>query len=449
MKCINCYREIGDDNKFCTYCGTMQPMDRDAYFRKHPELTMAMSDKELAQHANSSPPPSTLSPSPCEKHGGKEMPAISSKQEAKGVGNDTMPCPECGKMITANSSSCPYCGCLFVASSQKQKEETFPTSNLSYRQRTTLEDKPHNHQRPIPQKPVKTGMSWWAKTLLTLSILLLVSAIGGAAYYFLYNKVDKLSPDEEVVKFSRIGGTKTVTITTDAKEIEVTKKPNWVMVDVGNEEITIKCQQLDSYEDREGVIKLKAGDKVAKITVKQSAQATYLRLSQDIIKTGHDSDVALIDLDTDGDPSKIIIEIDNNYMCSLTDISSTGFTVIIEGNPSTLPRQCTITIGCGKQEKTLTIIQAGQCYYCEGIGKTVCDAYNCNNGRVICPYCEGSGEVNGGYSSELGEYVTTSCDACDGHGYISCQLCNGRGYNPCPHCNGTGNNFSSETAIVI
>ena len=46
MKCINCYREIDEHLKFCTYCGAKQPLDRAAYEREHPELANALSEEE-------------------------------------------------------------------------------------------------------------------------------------------------------------------------------------------------------------------------------------------------------------------------------------------------------------------------------------------------------------------------------------------------------------------
>lgn len=49
MKCINCYREIPDNLKFCTHCGTKQPLDREAYEREHPELADALSEEELQE----------------------------------------------------------------------------------------------------------------------------------------------------------------------------------------------------------------------------------------------------------------------------------------------------------------------------------------------------------------------------------------------------------------
>lgn len=46
MKCINCYREIEDNLKFCSFCGAKQPTDRAAYEREHPELVNARSEEE-------------------------------------------------------------------------------------------------------------------------------------------------------------------------------------------------------------------------------------------------------------------------------------------------------------------------------------------------------------------------------------------------------------------
>ena len=42
MKCINCFREIEDGIKFCPKCGFLQPEDREAYEREHPELADAL-----------------------------------------------------------------------------------------------------------------------------------------------------------------------------------------------------------------------------------------------------------------------------------------------------------------------------------------------------------------------------------------------------------------------
>ena len=47
MKCINCFREIEDGIKFCPKCGFLQPEDREAYEREHPELADALPEDEI------------------------------------------------------------------------------------------------------------------------------------------------------------------------------------------------------------------------------------------------------------------------------------------------------------------------------------------------------------------------------------------------------------------
>ena len=49
MKCINCFREIDDNLKFCNFCGTKQPADREAYELEHPELFGALSDEDILE----------------------------------------------------------------------------------------------------------------------------------------------------------------------------------------------------------------------------------------------------------------------------------------------------------------------------------------------------------------------------------------------------------------
>ncbi|MBR5086669.1 MAG: SUMF1/EgtB/PvdO family nonheme iron enzyme [Muribaculaceae bacterium] len=52
MKCINCHREISDTMRFCPLCGHIQPKDREAYLREHPELQEdddALSEDEVME----------------------------------------------------------------------------------------------------------------------------------------------------------------------------------------------------------------------------------------------------------------------------------------------------------------------------------------------------------------------------------------------------------------
>lgn len=439
MKCIKCYREIGN-NKFCNFCGIMQPIDRDAYeSERHEPNTATGNDNhspltpQQADNQSLTPPP----PSPSDTTGEETAHNHASSQSVNTVPqrpvadnaaatDKLMQCPDCGSMIPTDSAFCPHCRCAFVVPNQQYQRYS----------RTSVP--PASRPRDIQnyQKPQKKGLSGLAVTLVTL---LLLGVLGGAAYYFFfYNKVTKLRPDDEVVTFTRKGGEKTVIIDTDAKEIEVAKHPDWVNVTTGDGEITIKCEPMGSYEDREGIIKLKAGDLQAKITVKQSANATYFSLSQDLIRTGHDGDEVVIELDTDGDPSSIYYKIDDPYMCSLTDRTTSGFTVVIDQNIYPYPRECNITLSSGTEERTLTVIQAGRCSYCDGSGKEYC--LSClGEGHTSCSNCSGSGKE---YNFSIDDYV--ECALCNGHGYVNCSECNGCGYYQCEHCNGTGDVFSRE-----
>ncbi|MBP5688438.1 MAG: hypothetical protein J6X22_07340 [Muribaculaceae bacterium] len=430
MKCVNCFQEIGD-NKFCNFCGTMQPIDREAYERELSERAAAMTNDNINPLAGSNTaPPKPQQPVATPAQPVQNIVPLNPVASNATTGNDgLMQCPDCGNMIPANSAFCPYCRCPFVAPNQQYKGggTQIPSATM-------------HRETPQPENNKKKGLSGWAKALITLAIITLLGVIGGAVYYFFfYNNVTKLRPDDELVEFSRNGGKKTVSIITDAREFEVTKHPDWVTVTTGDGEITIKCEPLDSYEEREGIIKLEAGDKHAKITVRQSANATHLSLSQDIIRTGHDGNEVVIEIETDGDPSSIDYSIDDLYMCRLSDMTSTGFTVVIEENLSPSPRECNITISSGKEEKTLTVIQAGRCAYCDGIGKETC-LYCDGNGRSDCYNCGGSGEE---YDYYLDGYK--SCEECDGRGYSQCFYCDGKGYTSnCEYCEGTGNNFSRK-----
>ncbi len=436
MKCINCHREIGEDNMFCNFCGTMQPTDREAYESEHPSLTEATTGKGPSLMPSSTPPQQAANVAPAAPVSEEKTHATSSQApnlspppsaSPNAAHGNLMQCPECGSMIPADSAFCPYCRCPFVAPGQQHWGGTHALAAQA----------PRHHHAPSYQEGKKKGLSGVAITLITVASLLLLGVMGAGIYYFFfYNNVTKLRPDEDVVTFSRQGGSKTVTIITDAREIEVAKSPDWVTVATGDGEITIKCEPLDDGEDREGTIRLQAGDKKARITVRQSGGATFLNLSQSMIRVSQAGEEVEINIDSDGNPETFLFRIQDPYMCAITSATTSAFTVAIAENTSPLPRQSIISVASGKKEKTLTILQAGRCSFCNGSGKEQC--YYCDGqGRTLCANCSGTGR---NYNDYQGEYV--KCELCDGLGYHECENCGGTGFTSCEYCDGTGGDFS-------
>lgn len=134
MKCINCYREIDDGLKFCPKCGFMQPIDRAAYEREHPELAIAKPEDEMPDVVNKlknepddagyviPPLPPELPPElPSEPPALDESNSVAPKQPTKKEKplappitvvpsqEKTEECPICHQPIAFGSRQCPYC----------------------------------------------------------------------------------------------------------------------------------------------------------------------------------------------------------------------------------------------------------------------------------------------------------------------------------------------------
>jgi len=483
MKCIKCYQEIDDGMKFCPHCGTMQPADREAYEKEHPELAMAISDEDLnklihdksheRQMSGPQVPPATggmsggagtgYIPQPPQP---PQYPAATPPQypaeapqnpmaatantyttpAAEQVGtqsNETpnenmLQCPECGSLVDANSTYCLNCGCPFVISDNQSPDDGEP-----------LPLQEDNDSLYYTELPSKNGMSGWAKGLIAFAVTLLLAAAGGAVYYFFFmNNVKRLNVDPEEVLFSRKGGVKKVTIDTDARDFEIAKSPKWAKVEItGDDEITITCQPLDDNEsEREDIIRITAGDKREKIVIKQSAKATYLTVdgSYKRIRVEHNDGTIDIPIDTDGDPEQFDYQCLNDYGSTVdwiyvSDKSRSGITVTLDSNNSPSARAAVITITSGKLSETIMIKQNGECYLCDGTGRKECLFCN-GTGKTNCSTCYGSGEEYVYGYDEDGNYVSgyTTCTDCNGSGRKSCDYCNGQGYNVCEYCNGTG-----------
>lgn len=468
MKCIHCYREISDDIKFCNYCGTMQPLDREAYAKEHPELANAISEDELNQMIESKssggdqqqstwldvtesleqPPAYNPQDLQQETQGNSAtIPAADTatqqQQEEELLtpeidesAGDTfsqpvaalMQCPDCGAMIAADSAYCEHCGCRFVDPSQQLPQEVYAPET---QRAVHNENYPYNHRNGHMDYdqdeyiPRKRGMSGATKAMVTLSVILLLGALGFAAYYFLFsNKVSNLSVNEETVVFRKSGGEKTVKVSTDAEKFEITNKPDWVKVNVSGKDLIISCDPAEGiYEDREGIIEVTAGDKIAKISVKQTTMASYISVYPSSLRdVTREAQELEIEIETDGDPTQFEYDIkdkdgNNIYWIEIINKTSNGITLSFDPNDTYSSKEAVIIITSGRTSQTIRVVQKGECYTCDGTGK------------VDCETCNGTGRIE---RMEYDDYEETlrrineDCDDCDG-GKVTCRSCNGTG----------------------
>ena len=415
MKCIHCYREIEEGIKFCNYCGTMQPLDREAYEKEHPELAEAISDDEMNRLIEDNvEPPGIPDEEPQQQEqpsgnangtDGVTPPSIAELAANGGnvpSGASLMQCPECGRMIAASSNSCPHCGCPFVAPWQPGSGDIAPLPPMGY----------PAPERSMPQRAEReSGTSTGVKVLIGVAIGLMLLIAGLAAYYFLvYNKDTQLTVSTDSVTFTKQGGEKTVIIDTDADDFEITNCPSWVTAYKNGKEVRISCSPMYDTTEQEGYIIITAGNAKTQIYVKQSLAATRIELYPQSITASHKFNDYEITVETDGDVSAFNFDVP--YFCSITDKTSDSFTVNVQSNSTYSSREGKITITSGDITKTINIGQKGACESCEGEGK-----FKCNN-------CEGTGKAY--YDYEYGiEYE--DCSECDGRGYNYCSACNGSG----------------------
>ena len=342
MKCINCNREINDGARLCNYCGTAQPLNNEVY--------------DIAGTATRQEPPA--------------QPADNQAQQQPPASDDTTLLP-------------------MVRQGQQ----------LTHTQSTLV-----SHDSDTRRK--RNGTSAINIALIALAIILGLTLVGGTIwYFFFYNNVKRLDADMQLVEFNRKGGKKKVTIDTDAKTFEITDSPQWVDVDIDDDLIVIQCEKLSGDKDRKGNIEVTAGNKTIEITVKQSAAASYIDVTQSILRADASGGVTDIDIDTDGNVETFDFDIDVDWI-RVTGKTPSSITLEIDQNLSSYTRSGEVTIASGKNKETITVEQEGLCSYCNGTRRTTCSE------------CYGSGNT---YDFQWDEYI--ECGLCGGTGYMSCPYC--------------------------
>lgn len=314
-----------------------------------------------------------------------------------------MKCVNCNNEIKEGFKFCNFCGAMqpikqvisedmdVALPPQKlsQSLDAKPNVQESLKSETGISQVPSidNIEHSLPEKSKKKGISKFSKVLIVTIASLLVLA--GAAYFiFFHNSVKRLGADPVLVEFTRKGGVEEVYINTDAKKFKVASHPNWVRIDSHNDEIVIWCKELKGYIDREGVIEITAGKKKTKITVKQSAAATYIKTSKNINVEANVFQTT-IDIDTDGDVKTFETEISGGDWFSIVGKTNSSITLQFRWNDSEESRHGAVTISSGKTKETVFVEQAGICKLCHGTAVMKCEL--CEGYDENCPECGGDG----------------------------------------------------------
>ena len=198
MKCINCYREIDDNLKFCNFCGAKQPVDREVYEREHPELAEALSEEEVmeqerqrqieeserlrqeaelkeqeeverkareaeekAQAEAKAREESSVQMNSAQTESVNHENLEKRPQTQQGsvyrppVYNNLIACPECGHLVSPRAYSCPQCGCPIRGENYVQPQQNPVTKEND-------------------NKKGNTGVLW---LLLTIGLIALLIAV--------------------------------------------------------------------------------------------------------------------------------------------------------------------------------------------------------------------------------------------------------------------------------
>ena len=217
MKCIGCYREIKDGLKFCNFCGTKQPKDREAYELEHPELKDAIPESDVMKQLSETVPepapepqfemPQTFDPEPVmEQSWNVETPTAPelAQQPAEttfhptptSVANATpapvtpvpapaparraesrltpITCPACGAQLSPMASSCFQCGYVF------NNDQTMMAPRPEITAPPVVHEAEHKHSNPVDSLTQKANKN--KPLVIAVAAVLAVAILGGIIY---------------------------------------------------------------------------------------------------------------------------------------------------------------------------------------------------------------------------------------------------------------------------
>ena len=234
------------------------------------------------------------------------------------------------------------------------------------------------------------------------------------------SKAKSIDVSEDKVVFSIVGGEKSIEVTADGN-YDIEECPEWVAVEAGESELTIRVSENGTGAARDCVINL-VGDNVSvPITITQADKCTHITVSETEVTIPKEGGTKELSIDTDG--AKLVMEASEGINAELKD----GLLVINAPANEGVTQNGTVTLACDTATTMVKVIIEGSiCGHCTGKGTIKCT--RCGGSGY---YCQGDGALG--------------CTKCGGYGDVSYVLNipygNGRvgsGKIKCPECGGNG-----------
>lgn len=315
-------------------------------------------------------------------------------------------CPQCHKLYDDNVNFCVLDGCRLSVHVSGTDDAAASSPNAT---ENGMDDKPAGDSRPVKKKG--KGKRGCLKMIVVSVIVLLV--VLGLFYNYIMNAASYLRVEPESVIVSKAGGEKKIDIDYDGYVWIINHKPDWVSVDENDNDFVLRVSPNRDGQVREGSITVQSGKLLARLVIRQSAYASYMRVSESGLSFGKNGGSKSVKLWSDG---------------CYWEARSSGWITVSDDTPGWMENSggsYRLTIKCSKntgeyrsgsvvveEDNVSTVIyvtQAGKCDICHGKGK------------MTCTYCGGIGGF--GYGM-----FYSNCIWCGGKGSYECNTCDGTGY---------------------